>query len=442
MTQAQYEQVMGENPSKFRGAKLPVGMVSWHKASEFCARLTEREGKAGRLPSGYEYRLPTEAEWEYSCRAGTRQAYPFGGAAGKLGSYAWDNSNSGKKTHEVGRKRANAWGFHDMLGNMWEWCRDSYGNYPDGAATDPVGSPKGSSRVNRGGSWGSGAKYCRPAARYQRSPRETKSVVGFRVALAPAIGVAGKPVERAKSKPPPGSGKPRTVAELGMDLLPVKAGSFVMGSEGGRGGQHRVKLTKAFWLGKYEVTQEQYERIMGNNPSRAKGAKLPVSRTSWFMATEFCARLTERERKAARLPKGYEYRLPTEAEWEYSCRAGTRTEYSFGDDPQKLGDYAWYLDNSPGKNREVGLKRPNAWGLHDMHGNVVEWCSDWLGAYPTGAATDPLGPAAGSGRVMRGGSTENLDHQCRAAARNKNVPTRGHASLGFRVALAPVIATK
>ena len=296
--------------------------------------------------------------------------------------------------------------------------------------------------------------YFKVAERFR--PEEQKVILGLMKLETRGIGsgldelLAAGPSLAALAPPPKPPvkvqlvmGRPWTVAEPEIELLPIKAGRFTMGSSALSGAaSHRVRLTKAFWLGKYEVTRAQYERIMGNNPNKVKGANLPVSRTSWLMATKFCVQLTERERKAARLPKGYEYRLPTEAEWEYACRAGKRTAFSFGDKPEKVGDYAWYKSNSSNMAHFVGQKKPNAWGLYDMHGNVWELCQDWFGEYPAGVATDPLGPGEGSHRVSRGGGWESAARSCRAAARGRDDPARTASDLGFRVALAPAITTK
>ena len=220
-----------------------------------------------------------------------------------------------------------------------------------------------------------------------------------------------------------------------MELVLIPAGEFMMGSpnsESGReseeGPQHRVRITKPFYMGKYEVTQAQYERIMGKNPSKFKGASNPVEEVSWNDATEFCRKLSQRS--------GRKVRLPTEAEWEYACRAGSTTRFCFGDNDNGLGNYAWYLINSGGKTHPVGAKRANAWGLHDMHGNVWEWCADWDGLYPSGAVSDPSGPRSGSSRVLRGGSWHAYGRHCRSAGRYGSGPTGRCYSLGFRVAAA------
>jgi formylglycine-generating enzyme required for sulfatase activity len=181
VTQGQWEALMGSNPSNFKGADLPVEQVSWTEAMEFCRKLTERERAAGRLPEGYAYTLPTEAQWEYACRAGTTGNY-----AGDLNSMGWYAHNSGNMTHHVGQKQANAWGLFDMHGNVWEWCLDWYSIYPGGSVTDPIGPSSGTNRVNRGGSWSYTALSCRSATRSWYAPGTRLNTLGFRVALAPS----------------------------------------------------------------------------------------------------------------------------------------------------------------------------------------------------------------------------------------------------------------
>jgi formylglycine-generating enzyme required for sulfatase activity len=221
---------------------------------------------------------------------------------------------------------------------------------------------------------------------------------------------------------------------LGMELARIPAGEFLMGSaEGDQSAydsekpQHRVRITKPFYLGVTPVTQEQYEGVMGQNPSQFKGEpQRPVERVSWEDAVEFCHRLSERE--------GQTYRLPTEAEWEYACRAGSQTKWCFGDDESKLTEYAWYRANDGGTTHPVKQKRPNAWGLYDMHGNVWEWCHDWYGTYTGDAATDPQGLARGLHRVVRGGSWDGDASYCPAACRSRDGPSHRSRNLGFRLA--------
>jgi formylglycine-generating enzyme required for sulfatase activity len=218
------------------------------------------------------------------------------------------------------------------------------------------------------------------------------------------------------------------VNSVGMLLVPIPAGTFTMGE--GNETPHPVTLTKPFELGVYEVTQQQYVQVMGSNPSEFKGPQNPVEKVSWNDAVEFCRKLSELPSEKS---AGYVYRLPTEAEWEYACRAGTQTAYSFGNSESELGDYAWYDENSGGKSHPVGSKKPNAWGLYDMHGNVYEWCQDWYGDYPSGSVTDPTGAASGSVRVFRGGSWFIYSDFCRSAYRDWYTPGLRYFDLGFRV---------
>ncbi len=246
------------------------------------------------------------------------------------------------------------------------------------------------------------------------------------------------------------SGEPTNQPPVNPDpahLIWINPGMFTIGStwtEEGRysneGPQTRVTINQGFWMSKYETTQEEYQSVMGSNPSYFKGdARRPVETVSWVDATNYCGKLMVRELAAGRLPSGYRYRLPTEAEWEYACRAGTTTRYNYGDDPDymQLGNYAWYSSNSDGTTHPVGLKEPNAWGLHDMHGSLWEWCLDWYGTYPGGSVTDPWSPNAGSSRVFRGGGWSGSGRFCRSALRNGNPPATRSYGIGFRPVLAP-----
>ncbi len=213
--------------------------------------------------------------------------------------------------------------------------------------------------------------------------------------------------------------------KLNMVLIPAR--EFQMGSPESEkyhqdnALQHEVTLTKPFYMGKYEVTQEQWESVMGNNPSsRTKGAKLPVTNVSWEDCQEFIKKLNEKTSGG--------YRLPTEAEWEYACRAGTTTAYSYGDNLTKSDA------NIDGDNiKAVGSYRPNAFGLYDMHGNVWEWCNDWYGSLQDGEVTDPKGAATGSSRVLRGGSFINDVSAARSSLRFVGTPTFRGTDLGFRL---------
>jgi len=251
----------------------------------------------------------------------------------------------------------------------------------------------------------------------------------------------------------------------------IPPGTFVMGSptsEAQRGSdetQHTVTLTQGFYMGKYAVTQGEYLALMGSNPSYftttdAYGGPIPpdlnrpVETVGWDDATSYCAHLTQQEQAVGRLPTGWVYRLPTESEWEYACRAGTTTAFNFGSGihggmanfwdcfeyDAAIGDIyvpspavAWLP-----RTTTVGSYAPNAWGLHDMHGNVWEWCRDWYGTYPTGSVIDPQGAPSGSHRVIRGGCWGyGGGGCCRSASRYYYDPSGRGGSIGFRVVLAP-----
>ena len=216
-----------------------------------------------------------------------------------------------------------------------------------------------------------------------------------------------------------------------LEMVLIPAGKFKMGSpesEQARRNdekQYEVTLTKPFYMGKYEVTQEQWESVMGNNPSsRTKGAKLPVTDVSWEDCQEFIKKLNAKTNDG--------YRLPTESEWEYACRAGTTTAYSFRDEITPKD--ANYGDSNIDKAVAVGSYKPNAFGLYDMHGNVWEWCEDWYGDYPAGAVTDPKGAARGEYRVLRGGSFSNDVSVARSSFRYLVTPTFRYLYYGFRLA--------
>ena len=214
---------------------------------------------------------------------------------------------------------------------------------------------------------------------------------------------------------------------IGMKFCLVPAGSFVMGSDGKdprESPAHRVEITRAFYIGIYEVTQAQYDAVMDSNPSKFKGSSRPVDHVTWSEAVEFCRRLSQKEDRI--------YRLPTEAEWEYAARAGTATEYYWGEDFD--GDYAWHWDNSGDQTHTVGQKLPNALGLYDVCGNVFEFCSDFFSEsyYGNSPVKDPDGPAEGEFRVVRGGSWVNDPREMRMSSRGLIAPDYRHSYYGFR----------
>jgi formylglycine-generating enzyme required for sulfatase activity len=481
VTQGEYRAVVADNPSRFRDPNRPVEQVTWSDATNYCATLTAQERSAGRLPAGWAYRLPTEAEWEYAARAGTTTTLSYGNDSRykQLEKYAWYYANSGGTTHPVGQKRPNPWGLYDMSGNVWEWCWDWFGTYLGGSLSDPTGPGSGSDRVLRGGGWLVVEQGCRSAFRVRNSPGLRNSYTGFRAVLAlgtngvPAA-LAGEPpflegavtnvtspsvpstqragntaaVETVTGQPGRESAPPDT-PPFNMDTIRwawMPPGTFTMGSPASEqerdrdeGPQTVVTLTKGFWMGRCEVTQGEYFAVTGSNPSYFKGDQnRPVEDVSWIEATNYCATLTAQERAAARLPTGWAYRLPTEAEWEYAARAETTTRLSYGDDPgySQLSTHGWYSSNSGSTTHPVGEKRANPWGLYDMSGNVWEWCWDWFGTYHGGSVSNPTGPRSGSNRVVRGGSWYYVEKYCRSASRDFNTPDDRSNRIGFRAVLA------
>ena len=446
VTQLQYQNLMGVNPSDFKkvGPDAPVEKVSWEDAKDFCEKLTKRERAAGRLRHDWAYRLPTEAEWEYACRAGSESAYSFGDDASKLDDYAWFGENNDGLTHPVATKMPNRWGLYDMHGNVLEWCHDWYDvdYYLKSPKSDPTGPVSGANRVVRGGCWFYDAGGCRSAVRYGDTPGLRFGHLGFRVAA----------VRVEPSQASPRDEGERAISFGGFEFIEILPGKFQMGSPETEQGLeddealHDVEITERYYMGRYEVTQQQWRQVMGmslkqhsestkESISAGEGDKLPMYNVNYEDAVNFCGKLTEQHRRAGILPERYVYKLPTEAQWEYACRAGSKSAYGFGNDASKLGEYAWFGDLG-GSTHPVGSKKPNTWGLYDMHGNVDEWCRDWYDPeyYQKSPTSDPKGPVTGAVRVIRGGGWFSLAVLCRSANRYRGTPDNRVVYLGFRVA--------
>jgi formylglycine-generating enzyme required for sulfatase activity/tRNA A-37 threonylcarbamoyl transferase component Bud32 len=405
VTQEQWKKVMGNNPSiKTKGPTLPVTDVSWNDCQEFIRRLNDKTNGG--------YRLPTEAEWEYACRAKTTTKYSYGDIITK--SDANYGGAAVTTIKQVGSYKPNAFGLYDMHGNVWEWCSDWYGRYSSDAEINPVGPLSGTTRVLRGGSFNDSDAYFRSSYRIYVAPGHRPFDSGLRLArnnvstggstasksvipvatkllVAPFTEAKAKEVQKqvAKALSKEVEEKEDLGKEVKIDLVLIPAGKFMMGEPGK---DHEVTLTQPFYMAKYEVTQEQWESVMGSNPStKTKGPKLPVTDVSWPDCQDFIKKLNDKTKGG--------YRLPTEAEWEYACRAGTKTAYSFGDVISKADA------NYDGETiKPVGSYKPNAFGLYDMHGNVWEWCNDWFGDYDLKENKDPQGVSNGERKVVRGGS--------------------------------------
>ena len=544
VTQAQYEQVMGTNPSYYSASgqgkdavtgletgNYPVESVSWNDAAEFCAKLSQQEQLEPFDSRSTEtvtalgvtgYRLPTEAEWEHACRAGTTMRFWSGDEDSDLLRAGWFLGNSGGRTHAVRELTANPFGLSDVHGNVWEWVQDGwdpayYSRFIENAAVDPQGSSSGISyRVKRGGCWGSSAWSCRAAKRFTNLPDTRNLCMGFRVVMtvaavkqqqsekrttpsvAEATGWHGWPADA----PPPaiapfdaGQAQAHQAAwakylgvpveyenSIGMKLRLIPPGEFTMGGtleeveatlerEGkyqtrrvwikSATPQHKVILTLPVYVGVTEVTQAQYELVMGTNPSHfsatGRGKKAvagletanhPVETVSWNDAAEFCTKLSQQERlkpfyfrsgQTATLLEGTGYRLPTEAEWEFACRAGTTTRFWSGNQDNDLLSAGWFWLNSGLRTHTVGKLRANPFGLFDVHGNVWNWVQDsWVRAsystFSETAAIDPYSPfTAGFQRVARGGGFNYHSLGCSSSYRGVIGSTTRSSGIGCRV---------
>jgi formylglycine-generating enzyme required for sulfatase activity/uncharacterized protein YjbI with pentapeptide repeats len=515
VTQAQYEAVMDGNPEDLNpdpsywsnNPNRPVEQVSHDDIQIFLTRLNAQE--AGNIPEGWAYVLPTEAQWEYACRAGTTTAYSWGDSI-TANDANWNHGNDANQTEDVGQYSANPWGFFDMHGNVKEWTFDWNEAYSSGAVTNPEGSATGSHRVFRGGSWANKGTILRSAYRSGSHPSNRNYGIGFRVGfqqipadvaspemqifgdanithlqdtpwvdpgveahdirdgnLTSSVTVSGTvdvnttgtytltytvsdaagneaSITRTVNVGIPANYATDLNASVNLEMIWVEPGTFTMGQDGVATPVHEVTLTNGFYLGKYEMTQAQYEAVMTGNshglsatPSYFAGnPNRPVEQVSYDDIQKFLTRLNAQE--AGNIPAGWAYVLPTEAQWEYACRAGTTTAYSWGDTINSVN--ANYSIVGDFQTLDVGFFSANPWGFFDMHGNVWEWTSDWFAAYSSDAQTDPEGPARRSSRVHRGGSWGDTGTNLRSATRNPNNPGTRNDSIGFRVGFQQIPA--
>ncbi len=431
---------------------VAVTHLCWKDCVAFCEWLSKKEKR--------QYVLPTEAEWEYACRAGTETQWSFGGIdtverEGRKFAIWSDKGQKFSTPHAVAKRRPNAFGLYDMHGNMWEYVADYWHRlaYKDAPLNDPTGpamqSEKGDGRrIIRGssfdwGHWGGDSAYrMRITQRSNQHPH-----MSFRVALridgAKGVAPAVDPntARRKKLRDPSADSvavraalnkgalkeqPPKTLAvDLGrgakMEFILIPAGSFLMGSNQGAKDElplHRVVISRPFYMAKHAVSRGQWEAVMGphkyltnltKGDNEMAGPTKMMNVLSWNNCQSLIGNLK------AKAP-GHAFALPTEAQWEYACRAGSTTEFHFGNDAARLGEHAFFQGNMQwpggpdyrGKAHypDVALKKPNAWGLHDMHGGVWEWCADRYdaGYYFDAPLVDPTGPAQGLTRVLRGGS--------------------------------------
>ena len=495
VTQGQWREVMGTEPwrgwpNSIDGDDVAASPVSWDEAVAFCMKLTERERSTGTIGGEQEYRLPTETEWEYACRAGTGTAFSFGNDSSMVEDYAWfgagwdipgGNTASERFVHAVGGKQPNPWKLYDMHGNVWEWVSEWRSGYTAHSVNGRP--PVEHDQCLRGGAWYDPPGNLRSAVRLWGARDAQSNVLGFRVARSLP---GAKPTEAAMSTvgaftapstPPPAAICPfdaararghqeawakhlgievETTNSIGQTLVVIPPGTFTMG-EGP--GTVDVTLAEPFLLGQTEVTQGQWREVMGTEPCRGKRYVIDhddaaVTYVTWHDAVTFCETLTARERASGALDTTERYRLPTGAEWEWACRAGTISTFSFGDDDTVLGTYAWYGNDwdaaaelpIPGGNtasqqyaHEVRLKQPNAWRLFDMHGNVFEWI-DGARRPPVMDASATRSSNLAESEACRGGSWLLGPLQCRSAFQKQHKAADVSGDLGFRIAMTLDVA--
>ena len=422
VTQELWEAVMGSNPSFFSGNKnRPVENVSWDDCQVFINKLNRLTGK--------RFRLPTEAEWEYAARGGKKsKGYKYSGS-NTIDAVAWYDTNSAGTTHPVASKAPNELGLYDMSGNVWEWCSDWYGKsyYEESPEPNPIGPEIGTLRVKRGGDWYFSANKCRVSYRNSNSQHYQTSENGLRLVL-------DIPKETF------------TVNGVSFNMVKVAGGTFTMGATEEQGNDakndekpaHEVTLS-SYMIGETEVTQELWEAVMGKSLSQIAsengketygvGANYPMYYISWNDCQEFITKLNNLT--------GKNFRLPTEAEWEYAARGGNKSQGYKYSGSNTIDDVTWYYDNSSSIIHPVATKVPNELGLYDMSGSVWEWCSDWYSSsyYSSSSQNNPTGPASGSYRVFRGGSWNYDARYCRVSYRNDSSPTKRFNYLGLRLAL-------
>ncbi|MDB5387042.1 MAG: hypothetical protein JWM11_2688 [Planctomycetaceae bacterium] len=460
ITQLQWEKVMKtapwakKNPPVKEDPDYAATYISWKDAREFCQMLSARDG--------FRYRLLTEAEWEYACRAGTQTAFSYGDDESKLGQYGRYQESIGPKDERswlaVRKFKPNPFGLFDMHGNTWEWCQDRHTTELPSGTNPLVTSSSGPDMVVRGGGWKDAADSCTSDTRSGVDCKTKNTYIGFRIMRevekpefagapqklsGPSLAVFDATVERSSEDAHAAqkelADRLKTevdeINSIDMTLVLLPPGKFKMSGGTTAATPIEVTLTRPIRVSATEVTQNQWWNVMQTMPWSKDGVQngndSVATFVSWEDAQEFCRELSVIE--------GARYRLLTEAEWEYACRAGTLTQFSFGEDEAQLKDHAWFLGNTPSPKEKdayiprVGLKQPNPFNLFDMHGNVAEWCEDFYNVKLPGGE-NPIQPKLSNNRVSRGGSWRSETASCSSAFRGQNSPKVRLNSLGFRVA--------
>lgn len=428
VTQALWQAVMGTNPSADTTYTInPVTNVSWEDCQRFVAKLNELTQQ--------RFRLPTEAEWEYAARGGQLSTKTKFAGSDNINEVAWNAENSEKQVQPIGQKQPNELGLYDMSGNVREWCQDWFGSYEGDQLINPKGPQSGVYRVARGGSAMLPSRTTRVSYRNGFAAGESFADMGFRLVRVDddLANIPVKKVEVNMKEPT----LRFEVRDVSFTMVKVPSGSFVMGATAEQGMEvydwekpkHHVTIGD-YYIGQTEVTQALWAAVMDSVPAIYQNAPThPVENVSWEDCQVFIKRLN-------RLT-GVNFRLPTEAEWEFAARGGTGSQGTKCAGSNKPDDVAWYRDNSLLTTHPVGLKLPNELGLYDMNGNVWEWCHDWYAYYESASQINPTGPAESTDnlRVIRGGSWAYDVMNCRVSVRHGQDAAVRKMDIGLRLAL-------
>ena len=429
VTQDLWKAVMRNNPSKNKGSRFPVESVSWKDCQSFITKLNKITGE--------EFRMLSEAEWEYAARGGKLSYDYIYSGSNILSDVAWCDVVN---LHDVKTKKPNELGIFDMSGNVSEWCQDK---------------KNGKEQILRGSSFRSPKEYAKLIHKGRVSSDLYRDFIGLRLAasqLKSSITISdekeGKsissefdmsPLDTNQSKSNKSISSSERVLQVSVDgvsfnMIRVDGGKFLMGateeqlndSDSDEMPAHQVVLSP-YYIGETEVTQTLWKAIMHQNPSEFKGGKRPVENVSWEDCQDFIKKLNQMT--------GYNFCLPTEAEWEFAARGGNMSRRCKYSGSNNIDEIARYDKNIDGSTINVGKKTANELGIFDMSGNVWEWCQDWYGDYDSEDQLDPIGPVQSKKRVRRGGSWPDRSILCRVSSRGCSEPQDRGSNIGFRLAL-------
>ena len=442
VTQELWELVMGFNPSIYKGNRRPVDNVNWLDCQEFIANMNML---FSGLLGGLKFTLPTEAQWEFAARGGKKSKnYKYAGS-NIVDDVAWYDGNS-HETHPVAQKQPNELGLYDMSGNVYEWCKDWYGDYSSHEQTNPKGPKEGAQRVIRGGVWVENSWFSRVSRRAGCLHTHGSCYMGFRLCLAHED-VEDK-IENAKQADLSFDSLyefktiiPFTVNGITFNMIKVEGDTFTMGATDEQSNiafhdeypAHKVTLSD-YYIGQTVVTQELWKAVMGVGEYLRRDDKFPVTDVNWHDCHAFICKLNI---LLSDQLLGKRFKLPTEAQWEFAARGGKCSNGYRYSGSNNIKDVAWREDDIIEKIHPVAWKKINELGIHEMTGNMLEWCNDWYDEhyFLKSRKINPTGPLSGDLRVLRGGSYYHLDKYCRVSSRHHLSPENKGDFISFRLCL-------